>query len=192
MKNELYAGGNPLATLRVEREDGDEDEGFQETWYLDVAEQKRAFEIWESLDEETQRAEAPIGRVAIGTGLRKQELWCLHLDDVHVDGEQPFIHVRFGSWDPIRERYRPPKGRRGERRPRRVPLFGLALDAMRAWLERLPSYAKANPHALVFPTERGKRRTKPPRSWPIVVQKFGVLPRAGRKLWWHLLRHTCA
>jgi integrase len=134
-----------------------------------------------------------IGQVALGTAVRMQELWCLHLADVHLDGDEPHIYVRHGSWDPIKERYRPPKGRRGERKPRRVPLFGLALDSLRRWIAELPTYAKSNEHKLVFPTERGKRRLKtPPRSWAKVVEKFGVVPRIGREPWWHLLRHSCA
>jgi integrase len=193
LDQQLYDGANPFNDLTVPKEDGDEDEGFQETWYLDPVEQTKLFKIWSELEDETHRQEVLIGQVAIGTAVRMQELWCLHLEDVHLEGDEPHIYVRYGSWDPIKERYRPPKGRRGERKPRRVPLFGLALDALRAWLAALPTYAKSNEHKLVFPTERGKRRQKiPPRSWPKVVEKFGNVARIGREPWWHLLRHTCA
>ncbi len=53
-------------------------------------------------------------------------------------------------------------------------------------------YASKNPLGLMFPTERGARRTGLPRSWKKVVEAFGVIPRIGRKVWWPLLRHTCA
>jgi integrase len=139
------------------------------------------------------RAEKLIVQFAIGTGLREGEQWCLHLTDVHADdAAQPHVVVRFGSWDPKRERYRSPKGRKGEKKPPIVPLFGIALDATRAWLAMLSTYAPQNPLGLMFPTERGARRTRPPRSWERVVKSFGVVPRVGEPIWWHLLRHTCA
>jgi Phage integrase family len=74
-----------------------------------------------------------------------------------------------------------------------VPLFGLALDAVRTWQAQLAWYAPKNPLGLLFPTERGKRRDKkPPRGWPKAIAIFGDVPRIARKPWWHLLRHTCA
>ena len=60
--------------------------------------------------------------------------------------------VRFGSWDKKKKRYLSPKGRAGDKHTRKVPLFGLALDAARAWLKVLPSYAPHNPDGLMFPT----------------------------------------
>ncbi len=129
----------------------------------------------------------------LGTGLRLGELCCLHLDDLHIgDDEEPHVVVRFGSYDRDAERFRSPKGRRGEQNARRVPLWGLALDAVRAWLDGLDVYASRNPHGLVFPSERGAVRQRWPRSWPDVVRAYGVVPRLGRRVWWHLLRHTAA
>jgi integrase len=102
------------------------------------------------------------------------------------------VLVRFGSYDKKKKRYRSPKGRAGDKRTRRVPLFGLGLDAARAWLECLPTYAPKNPLGLMFPTPRGALRVaKPPRTFVKVVKGLDV-PRLGRKPWWHLLRHTCA
>ncbi len=49
-----------------------------------------------------------------------------------------------------------------------VPLFGLALDAAKAWLAQLSTYASKNPLGLKFPTERGALRSRPPRSWPTI------------------------
>jgi hypothetical protein len=37
------------------------------------------------------------------------------LADVHVDGDEPHVVIRFGSWDPVKERYRAPKGKAGEK-----------------------------------------------------------------------------
>ena len=105
----------------------------------------------------------------------------------------PFVHVKFGS------KGQPPKN--GQ--PRKVPLFGVALEAARAWLECLPTYAPANPEGLMFPTphrpkqeesggrahEGGAQRQvgKTPAAWKKVKAALGE-----RKVWWHLLRHTAA
>jgi len=180
-----YAPANPTIGMRVLREDGDEDEGYQDGWYLEPAEQQRLLDLGDP-------TEKWIAAFAIGTGIRQGELNCLHLADVHVDGPAPYVEIRYGSWDAKNKRYRSPKGRKGDKRTRRVPLFAIGLEAARRWLEILPSYAKKNPLGLMFPTQRGARRTKAPRSWRATVEAFGVIPRIGRKPWWHLLRHTCA
>ncbi len=176
---------NPAVGLEVERHDGDEDDGFQPTWFLDKPEQDRLLDVADPL-------EKLIIAFDMGTGLRLGELNCLHLEDVRVDDPNPHILVRYGSYDAKNKRYRSPKGKKGTKYERRVPLFGLALDAARAWLAVLPSYAKRNPHGLMFPTRYGARRDKAPRTWKATVERFGVIPRAGRKPWWHLLRHICA
>lgn len=188
---------NPFLGLKVEREDGDEDEGYQEGWYLDAKEQPLFLSTWNRGDiglDEGDRIEKWIAAFAIGSGLRMGETWCLHLADVHVGAKEiePRIEVRFGSWDPVKKRYRAPKGRKGEKKNRTVFLHGLALEAARAWLAMLRIYAPKNPLGLMFPTERGARRRGVPRSWKKVVEAFGVVPRIGRKVWWHLLRHTAA
>lgn len=141
--------------------------GYQETWYLDLGEQLRFASVWDSF-QDTRRRERAIVELALATGLREGEQWCLHLADVHVDGPSPHVVVRYGSWDREAERYRTPKGRKASKRLRVVP------------------------HKLMFPTERGARREKPPRSWGDAVEAFGAVPRIGRTPWWHLLRHTFA
>lgn len=183
---------NPFVGVTVERKDGDEDDGYQEGWYLDTDEQERLLRAWASLEEPHQAKEHLIAAIAIGTGLRLNELFCAHIQDVVTEGREPHIHVRFGSYDRKEKRFRAPKGRRGEKKPRVVPLFGRALDAMREWKTFLPNYAASNPMGLMFPTPRGRLRNQPPRCWKAVVEKFGVVPRIGRTVWWHLLRHTCA
>lgn len=201
---------NPFAGLSVEREDGDEDEGYQEDWYLDVEEQKRLFDLWTDLPtlDPRDRLERFIYGVALWSGIRLQEAWCLHLTDFHVGVDEPRPHlvVRYGSWDPIKERYRSPKGRKGEKKRRVVDLWGFGLECARNWMAVRDEYLRMNPRTereraakgyqgspLVFPTERGRRRdAKPPRSWKKVSDAFGVVPRIGEKPWWHLLRHSCA
>lgn len=185
---------NPAAGLVVQREDGDEEDGYQENWFLDAHEQGDLLAAWDFFERAWERAEKWIVGVAIGTGVRQGEQWCLHLKDVHVKGPDPHIVVRYGSWDTKNKRYRSPKGRKGEKKTRIVPLFGLALESMRRWLDALPTYAPKNPFALVFPSRRGARRgrSKVPRTWTRALLRFGVVDRIGRTPWWHLLRHTCA
>lgn len=185
---------NPAAGIFVAREDGDEDDGYQETWYLDAEEQVRLLGCWDQLESVTARTEKWLAAIAIGTGMRQGEQWCLHLADVHLDASEPHVVVRYGSWDAKGKRYRSPKGRRGEKKTRIIPLFGLALEAMTRWLAVLPQYAPRNPLGLAFPTQRGARRGKGklPRSWVAAMALFGDVARIGRGPWWHLLRHTCA
>jgi integrase len=117
---------------------------------------------------------------AIGTGLRQGEQWNLELADVHVAGDRPHVVVRYGS-----------KGKKTKSgKTRRIPLFGVGLDAARRWLEVLPGFAKKNPHRLAFPTERGARRqrSKTPKGWPELLAAACL----GRHVRWHDLRHTCA
>lgn len=186
---------NPLIGVRVSdgaaRSDDEDDEGYREGWYLDAADQLRLRKVWAETwgDAPKRMAEVLIAEVAWTTGLRQGELWSLHLEDLVVDGDSPHIFVRFGSWDRVKARYRTTKGKQS----RKVDLWGPSLEAAKAWLRVLPHYAKKNPLGLAFPTERGARRDKKaPRAWAKVVEAFGVVPRVGRTIWWHLLRHTCA
>jgi integrase len=179
IENDL-APQNPCIGIHVAREDGDEDEGFQKDWFLTEDEWSRLYGLWDTLEgfDETDRMEKHIAAFAVGTGLRQMELACLHLDDVNVGDEEPHVVVRFGSYDRVRQRFRSPKGRTGSKNTRKVPLFGLALDAARAWLEVRSIYAPKYRGDLMFPTRRGAlRMNKPPRTWKAVVKAFGVLPR---------------
>ncbi len=163
-------------------------ERIPEEWPLKPSEQRV---ILDALKDDPERW---IVLFAIGTGLRQGEQWNLHVRDVHLDAvEGPFVHVKFGS------KGQPPKN--GQ--PRKVPLFGVALEAARAWLECLPTYAPTNAEGLMFPTphkpkleesggrgyEGGARRQggKTPAAWKKVKAALGE-----RKVWWHLLRHTAA
>jgi integrase len=185
---------NPAAEVIVEREDGDEEDGYQEGWYLDAKDQTDFLACWDALPSLKRRLEKWIVAFAIATGLRHGELRCLHLKDVVLDGPEPHVVVHYGSYDAKQKRFRSPKGKKGEKKSRIVPLWGLGLEAARAWIAALPTYAKHNPLGLMFPTERGKLRgrSKTPRSWKAVVASFRTIPRLGRRIWWHLLRHTTA
>ena len=113
---------------------------------------------------------------AMGTGLRKGEQWALRLEDVKADNATPHVVVRFS---------RPGFPTKGGQ-PRRVPLFGLGLDAARAWLATLDRYAP-NPHALMFPSGRGRHRhaQNACRGWERALRLLGLT-----KTRWHDLRHT--
>jgi len=128
--------------------------------------------------------------VMLGAGLRVGELAALRLADVSV-GEEPRIVVRFGS---------PPDGPTKTGKTRIVPLFGVALDAMREWLELLPKWCKRNRVGAAFPAPRGGFRST---SWLYFTKGKGsggrtpwsrYLAAAGiaRRVRVHDLRHTCA
>ena len=168
-----------------------------------IEKELRTDEPWTYLTPEEQDAlvtcagipvpERIIIQFLIGTGLRKGEAWALRLSDVHTQGERPHIVVRFGSPG------KPPKNGR----IRRVPLFGMGLDAARAWLAQLPAYAKRNTLGLMFPTRRGHRRHRrifraewrdaeghrvgQTMRWTDVLRAAGIT----RRVRLHDLRHTC-
>lgn len=169
---------------------------LEDVWTFLMPDEQRRLAACAPEDESARKrflreCERLIALVALGTGMRQGEQWNLELRDVHVDDEEPWLFVRWGS-----------KGKAPKNgKTRRVPLFGLGLEAMRAWLEVLPRYIAAkrkNQHGLAFPTERGYRRqkSKQPRTWPALLKaaKLDVAERRhdGRALRWHDLRHSCA
>jgi integrase len=182
---------NPAIGLHVKKTDDERGEQIPEEWPLRPEEIAK---IRTALADDPERW---IIAFAIGTGLRQGEMWTLHLTDVHLDApEGAYVNVRYGGYA---------KGKLQStktKRPRKVPLFGLGLEAARAWLELLPTYAPSNPLGLVFPkpimasidgtrgSKGGFRRYtgKSPSSWKKAKDALG----ADRKAWWHLLRHTCA
>lgn len=162
----------------------------------------------------TPRAELPERdrlwmQFAIGTGVREGEQFNLRLVDLVTVGDEPGFWVRYGSRD------RGPKNTRGaESKIRWVPLFGLGLEAARAWLAMLPSYCPKNPLGLVFPGPTGARknagkhlhRTERPRlengklgkprgvnPLPVYFVAAGIVRGEGEvSVTWHSFRHTCA
>ncbi len=194
------ATANPCDGVKVKREDGDEDDGYQEGWYIGPEEQPKFFEL---CHEHGGEEGVDMAWFAVGTGLRLNELNTLHDSDVDV-GSDPHIKVRFGSWDPDKQRFRSPKGKAGTKYVRRVDLFGPSLEAAkRQKLRRLEDHAdrvdaakKAKRKApelspLFWPSKQGGRRTKSPH-WLKKVSEALPIARLGRPIWWHLLRHTCA
>jgi integrase len=147
---------------------------------------------------------------AWGTGLREGEQFNLRLEDVFLNGAAPHIIVRRGS------KQHGPKDTRAHRstrsKIRRVPLFGIARDALERWLDMLPRYCPKNPHGLVFPGPTGaaKQKGKPihvtrregPEKRPVgrnpmpeYLAAAGITAdhrHDGRAVRWHDLRHTCA
>lgn len=121
--------------------------------------------------------------VAMGTGLRQGELRTLLVEDVHLEEDHPFVTVRYGG---VRAgKVLPTKSGR----PRHVPLFGMALLAMGAWMMALGRYAPDNKKGLAFPTRRGCiRPQKPPTTWKRWLVRAGI----ERRVRFHDLRHTCA
>ncbi len=85
---------------------------------------------------------------ALGSGLRPGEWRNLELVDVQMDAAEPSVMVRFGSAGG------PTKGGR----KRLIPLFGMALEALRAWMVDLPTFCPKNPLGLLFPQKNGRRR----------------------------------
>ena len=163
---------NPAAGLRVKGKS-------RESWtYLTPAEQ-------EALLFAVPDVERHIVGFAIGTGLRAGELVTLRLEDVFASENEtrPRIIVRYGTAPDL-----PTK----TGRVRTVPLFGLALAAIRPWLALLPKYCPKNPHGLVFPRVRGSFRSEEHvilwETWKAALEKAGT----ARRFRWHDLRHTCA
>lgn len=110
---------------------------------------------------------------ALGTGLRQGEQWSLRPAD--VDAMATVVTVRYGSEG------NPTKSGK----IRRVPLFGIARDALLAWA----SHASRPKSVVVWPAASGDRRQKgEPSGWKGWLKAAGI----ERNVRWHDLRHTCA
>lgn len=178
---------NPTIGIRIASDDR------RERWsYLTTDEQRSLVEVARRIGGSSV---ACIIAFAIGTGLRAGELCTLRLVDVHADGSDPHVMVKYGTAPDSPPKYG---------RVRKVGLFGVALEAVRLWLRELPRFAPKNPHGLLFPLERGgfrsHRHVIPWRTWKGFAAKGkrpavpGALELAGvtREFHWHDLRHTCA
>lgn len=134
--------------------------------------------------------------VMLGAGLRVGELAALRLSDVSV-GEEPRVVVRFGS-PPAKGK---PAGPTKTGKTRIVPLFGVALAAMREWLELLPNWCPRNRSGAAFPAKhggwrstswlyftKGKRWGDGTTPWARYLAAAGI----NRRVRVHDLRHTCA
>lgn len=123
--------------------------------------------------------------IAIATGCRLGELRSQKLEDVHINCASPHMIVRYSA----------PGVPRKNGKIVRVNLFGFGLDAVRTWLQLLPSYCPRNPHGLLLPTRRGDYRRKDAllgksetgNVWHEYCELVGIR----RNVRWHDLRHTC-
>lgn len=146
----------------------------------------RTSEPWTYLDLEEQAAllavippaDRMLVQFAMGSGMREGEIYALRLEDVHLEGPDPYCIVRYGSRDTA-----PKNGR-----IRRVALFGYALEAAREQVAREPHIR--NRARLLFPGVRGGHRAegKAPKGWTSWVRAAGI----DRDVRFHDLRHTCA
>jgi integrase len=111
---------------------------------------------------------------AIGTGLRRGELFALQWPDVLL-GANKHIVVRFGS---------PGKPTKSGK-IRRVPLFGLALESIKQWHGMRSSPSTGT----VWTFENGdQRQAVASRQWARYIKSAGIQ----RSVRFHDLRHTCA
>jgi len=132
-------------------------------------------------------------KILVGTGMRGGEFAEALFKDLHLEGESPYLYLRDTK----------------NGRPHKVPLFGIALEAMREWVKFLPSFCKNNELGLLWPGEYGGRRStghwwgrisvddpKDPNGKKKQVDAFPIyLKRAGITRHFrpaHDCRHTCA
>ncbi len=115
---------------------------------------------------------------ALGSGPRPGEQRALLVDDIHIDdGGDSYFTVRFGS----------PGKPTKTGKTRRVPLFGMALEAARAQADALKG--KRNPKRIFWPTPTWNFRPEgAPPDWKEWLKAAGIDP-AFRQ---YDLRHTCA
>jgi integrase len=190
-----HRADNPCAGLKLGRRLKKRSDDTEDKWDILNVKEQRALATCDGVPEWARLLMA----FAIGTGLRQGEQWNLQLRDFHVEGVDPHVVVRFGSKGKL-----PKSGK-----VRRVPLFGLGLQAAKRWLAVLPKYAPKNPLRLVFPGPTGARRgigapclskketTVENDVKRVKVTKVELLPvwlaAAGikRKIRWHDFRHTC-
>lgn len=169
---------NPCIGVRIERPPVTED-----AW---------TFLTLEEQDAVIASARTPLDALvefAIGAGFRAGELISLRLDDVHLEGRDPYATVRYGGAPTAQyPQGQPPK--RGK--IRHVPLFGRSLRALHRWLAALPTYCPKNPYGLAFPAPRGGYRNEAHvikwAAWKKLLADAGIT----RDFRWHDLRHTCA
>ena len=173
---------NALNLLRRAFEDAAED-GVLETnvWAgLRVRKGARVVDTWTVLRPDEQgRAleilpmpERLIAQFAMGSLMRRGELFALKLEDWHIDDDDPHVIARFTQKKKRRGQKKAAVGPTKSGKPRRVPIFGMALEAAEAWILQLKSFAPENPLGLVFPLPNGELRKQPFASWKRVSETF--------------------
>lgn len=187
---------NPLQGMRLETE-----ERTHDPWTYLLPEEQDRISACNTIPEPHRL----MIEIKMGTGIRLGEMNNLEIVDVHAGDAHPHMMIRYGK-----------KGRRAtkSKKFRRVELFGIALRAMRRWLEILPTWCKKNAEGLVFPGRRGGRKARgrflQQSVWrevggkkkQVKINRFdeymlaaGIVPERrhdGRKVRHHDLRHTCA
>lgn len=156
---------NPARDVRLPKtQEGRSDD----PWLVAMPDQQLA--LLEAVDPE----EWPAVAAALGLGLRNSEQWRITWNDVNFETRQ--VTIRYSR-----------KGRPTKTgRVRRLPLFGLALEAFRA-----AETARKAKCEYVFPLPRTNDRradSSYPQHWKRWVKAAG-LPADFR---WYDLRHTCA
>jgi integrase len=157
---------DPTANVRVTKKDL----RTQEPWtYMTLEEQDRLINC-----ATISMADRLLIQFAIGSGMRRGEIFALHWQDVFT-GAKKHVVVRYGSPG------KPPKNGK----IRRIPLFGLALEAIKQW-----SNMQSNPKVgIVFPNENGGfRKEISHKLWGRYLEDAGI----ERHVRFHDLRHTCA
>lgn len=100
----------------------------------------------EALLKATPDEHKPLVAFSMWTGIRKSETLQLRLADVHLEGPEPHVVVRYGR------RGKPTKNGHVHR----VPLFGDALDAVKQQLQAIKG--KKNHKGVLFPSPQGEIR----------------------------------
>lgn len=157
---------DPTANVRVTKKDL----RTEEPWtYMTLEEQDRLINC-----ASISIADRLLIQFAIGSGMRRGEIFALHWQDVFT-GTKKHVVVRYGSPG------KPPKNGK----IRRIPLFGLALEAIKQW-----SDMQSNPKVgIVFPNENGGfRKEISHKLWERYLEDAGI----DRHVRFHDLRHTCA
>jgi site-specific recombinase XerD len=109
---------------------------------------------------------------AWGTGIRQFDQWTMKLVDLRLDQDNPDVYF----WCHKRQKMT------------RVPLFGVALRAVKRWLELLPTYCPKNERRLVWPLPSGCQRQKSKSyGWSTMLKLAGIR----KHVTWHELRDTC-
>jgi len=111
---------------------------------------------------------------AWGTGMRQFDQWCMKLADLYdVESADPYVYFYCHK----------------KRGMVKVPLFGIALRAVRRQLEILPAYCPKNDKGLLWPLPSGARRQRSKNyGWHKLCAAAGV----SKHVTWHELRDTCA
>lgn len=173
---------NPCRGLKAKKSATEAD--TKEKWTFLTADEQTAIASCDAIP----IADRLMIRFAVATGLRQGEIFCLHLADVHLDGADPHIVVRYGSRNRAGKLLPPKSGKK-----RIVSLIPESMSALTEWLALLPTFAPSSPHGIVWPQASGEfRQQGKPFGKHDVFKKHLALVGITRRVRFHDLRHTCA